>query len=93
MNMNTHASMYFGIRMSEQKDVRTFPPVPMVYEQVPAQAPTWEYRVLSIDTREEPLPGIAKLNELGSAGWLLVSVVKTGEREPVHYYFVRQQRV
>ena len=91
--MNSHASMYFGIGMSEQKDIRMFPPVPMVYEQIPAQAVTWEYRVLSIDTREKQLPGLAELNELGSAGWLLVSVVKASEREPVHYYFVRQQRV
>jgi hypothetical protein len=93
MKMNSHASMYFGIRMSEQKDMRMFPPVPMVYEQVPVQAVTWEYRVLSIDTREKQLPGVAELNELGSAGWLLVSIVKASEREPVHYYFVRQQRV
>ena len=91
--MDTYASMYFGVRMSEQKDVRVFPPVPMVYEQVPAQTVTWEYRVLSVDTRENPLPGVAELNDLGSAGWLLVSVVKTGEREPVLYYFVRQQKV
>ena len=79
--------------MSEQKDMRIFPPVPIVYDQVPAQALTWEYRVLSIDTREKQLPGVAELNELGSAGWLLVSVVNTSEREPVHYYFVRQQQV
>ncbi len=91
--MHSHASMYFGVRMSEQKDMRMFPPVPIVYEQVPEQAVTWEYRVLSIDTREKQLPGLAELNELGSAGWLLVSVVKASEREPVHYYFVRQQRV
>ena len=91
--MNTSASMHFGLRMSEQKDVRMFPPVPMVYESMPAQYLNWEYRVLSIDTREKALPDAAELNELGSAGWLLVSVVKAGEREPVHYYFVRQQRV
>ena len=91
--MNTSASMSFGIRMSEQKDMRMYPPVPIVYEQVQAQTVTWEYRVLSIDTREKQLPGVAELNELGSAGWLLVSIVKASEREPVHYYFVRQQRV
>ena len=91
--MNSHASMHFGLRMSEQKDIRTFPPVPMVYEAMPAQDLNWEYRVLSIDTREKSLPGVVELNELGSAGWLLVSVVKVSEREPVHYYFVRQRRV
>jgi hypothetical protein len=90
--MESYASMHFGLRMSEQRDVRMFPPVPMVYESMPAQALNWEYRVLSIDTREKELPGVAELNELGSAGWLLVSVVKASEREPVRYYFVRQQR-
>lgn len=69
--MNTHASMYFGIRMSEQKEVRMFPPVPMVYEQV-ADAPLqWEYHVLTVDLREAALPSAEDLNELGSAGWLL----------------------
>ena len=89
--MGSYASMHFGVRMTEQKDVHTFPPVPMVYETMPAQDLKWEYRVLSIDAREKELPDVAELNELGSVGWLLVSVVKAGEREPVRYYFVRQQ--
>ena len=91
--MESYASMHFGLRMSEQKDMHMFPPVPIVYESMPAQDLNWEYRVLSIDPREKALPDAAELNELGSAGWLLVSVVKASEREPVHYYFVRQQRV
>jgi len=91
--MDRNASMHFGLRMSEQKDVRMFPPVPMVYESMPAQDLNWEYRVLSVDPREKALPDATALNELGSAGWLLVSVVKASEREPVHYYFVRQQRI
>lgn len=73
--MNNGALMYFGTRMSEQKDVRMFPPVPMVYESMPEQALNWEYRVLSIDPREKPLPDTEELNELGNAGWLLVGSV------------------
>ncbi len=69
--MNSHASMYFGVRMSEQKDVRMFPPVPIVYEQVPDAPLQWEYHVLTVDLREATLPGAEDLNELGDAGWLL----------------------
>jgi hypothetical protein len=74
-NMDSHASMYFGLRMSEQKDVRMFPPVPMVYETMPEQAMNWEYHVLTVDMREGELPNTDDLNELGNAGWLLVSSV------------------
>jgi hypothetical protein len=104
MKMDTYASMYFGIRMSEQKDVRMFPPVPMVYEQVPD--------VLIVDLREAALPSAEDLNELGNAGWLLagstsmrtetsfnpfdemgnVGRLRDGERQKVYYYFVRQKR-
>ena len=69
--MNTYASMYFGVCMSEQKDVRMFPPVPVVYEQVPDVPLQWEYHVLTVDLREAALPSTEDLNELGNAGWLL----------------------
>ena len=89
--MNNGESSYFGLRMSEQKDVRMFPPVPMVYEHVPEQPLNWDYRVLTINSREKGLPDVAELNELGSAGWLLVGALNISEREIV-YYFVRQKR-
>jgi hypothetical protein len=76
--MHTSNSLYFGVRMSEQKDIRMFPPVPMVYEQVPAEPQQWEYKVLTVDTREEDLPGVEDLNELGNVGWLLVGSVRGG---------------
>lgn len=57
--------------MSEQKDVRMFPPVPMVYEQVSDAPLQWEYHVLTVDLREAALPSAEDLNELGNAGWLL----------------------
>lgn len=77
--------------ISEQKDVHVFPPVPMVYEHVPAEPLNWEYRVLSIDLRESGLPSADELNELGGRGWLLVGVLNTDQRF-AHYYFVRQKQ-
>jgi len=63
--------------MSEQKDAHVFPPVPMVYEHVPAEPLKWEYHVLSVDLREYDLPTVDELNELGEQGWLLVAVLQT----------------
>ena len=69
-------SLWFHKPMSEQKDVRPTPmPLPMVYESVPITPPHWEYRVLTIDTREEDLLDVSQLNELGSEGWLLIGIV------------------
>ena len=76
--MHTTASLYFGVRMSEQKDMRAFPPVPMVYEQIPVEPQQWEYKVLIADPREKELLGAEDLNELGNAGWLLVGSVRGG---------------
>ena len=74
--MDSYASMYFGLHMSEQKDVRMFPPVPMVYETMPAEPLQWEYHVLVVDPREGMLPDIETLNQLGNAGWLLVGSMR-----------------
>ncbi len=79
---------------SEQRDVPASLHVPMVYEQVTPEPVQWEYRVLSVDTREEDLPDAVQLNELGAQGWLLVGILdlKVSERSSkVHYYFVRQK--
>ncbi len=80
--------------LSEQKDAPVSLHVPMVYEQVTPEPVQWEYRVLSVDTREEDLPDAVQLNELGTQGWLLVGILdqKVSERSSkVHYYFVRQK--
>jgi hypothetical protein len=80
--------------MSGQTDVRSAMPLPIVYENVPVEPTRWEYRVVTIDVREEDLPDAARLNELGDEGWLLVGMVdqKSNERSgPVHFYFVRQK--
>ena len=80
--------------MSGQTDVRSAMPLPIVYENVPVAPTHWEYRVLTIDVREDALPDAARLNELGDEGWLLVGIVdqKSNERSGlVHFYFVRQK--
>lgn len=77
-----------------QQDVRPMIPMPMVYENVPVVPTNWEYRVLSVDTRETALPDVATLNELGDQGWLLTGVLdqrSSTESTFVHYYFVRQK--
>lgn len=80
--------------MSEQTHDRMNLPLPIVYEQLPVELPRWEYRVLSIDTREEALPDAALLNELGAEGWSLVGVLEqttSGRGSTVLYYFIRQK--
>ena len=69
-------------------------PMPMVYENVQVEPTRWEYRVLTIDTREMALPDADTLNELGVEGWLLTGVLDlqhSGVDTFVHYYFVRQK--
>ena len=87
-------SLYSSKHMLEQPDVRRPLSVPMVYERVPIEPASWEYYVLTIDAREEALPDVTQLNELGRQGWLMVGVLDqgaTGRSSLVHYYFVRQQ--
>ena len=87
-------SFYTGKQLAEQTDGPTNVHVPMVYEQVPVEPAHWEYRVLTVDVREEDLPDAVHLNELGAQGWLLVGVLDqgaTGRGSKVHYYFVRQK--
>ncbi len=80
--------------MSGQTDDRLSLPLPMVYENVPVELPRWEYRVLTVDTREEALPDAEQLNELGAEGWSLVGVLEqstSGKGSIVFYYFIRQK--
>lgn len=86
---------HFGDHLSDQKDVRFAVPIPMVYENVQHEPVRWEYRVLSVDAREEDLPSTEQLNELGNQGWLLVGILDqgaTGRSSLVQYYFVRQRQ-
>ena len=77
-----------------QNDVQPALHIPMVYENIDTDPQHWEYRVLSVDTREEALPDDARLSELGAQGWLLVGVLEPRQSEGharVYYYFVRQK--
>lgn len=86
-------SMLGHHHVSEQANVRYTLPIPMVYENVRMEPVSWEYHVLTIDTREEALPDVARLTELGREGWLLVAVLDqaaSGRGSLVQYYFVRR---
>ena len=76
---------------SGQTDDRSAMHLPIVYENVPAPPIHWEYRVLTVDPREEALPDAARLNKLGDEGWLLAGVVDQKSNGTVHFYFVRQK--
>ncbi len=89
-------SLSYNNIMFGQQDVRPMLPLPMVYENVPDIPSNWEYKVLTVDTREMDLPDVVALNELGDQGWLLTSVLdqRTSHGSTfVHYYFVRQKNV
>src|SRR2546430_9654809 len=73
-------SFHAGKQLSGQNDVQSAVHVPMVYERVPSEPAHWEYRVLTVDTREEDLPDAVQLNELGAQGWLLVGILNQGAR-------------
>src|SRR5579863_8835306 len=91
-NMFT-TSFHKVVHSSEQQGVRHTLSVPIVYERVPVEPLNWEYHVLTIDAREEALPDVARLNELGREGWLMIGAVDqrtTGKGSLVQYYFVRQ---
>lgn len=75
-------------------DVQPILHIPVVYENLPASVPRWEYRVVSVDVRESELPDESELNELGAQGWMLVGVLEQRRAESsarVFYYFVRQK--
>lgn len=93
MNRIHHVPLHIsGGLLSDERTPQVHLPVPMVYETVPDEPLRWEYRTLAIDSREQDLPSVTELNELGSQGWILVGVLNT-EKHVVHYYFVRQQRM
>jgi hypothetical protein len=81
-------------RMSEKAEGRIAGYVPMVYEKVSPKPVSWEYHLLTIDTREMALPGAEQLNELGGEGWILAGMLDertSGSGKFVHYYFARQR--
>lgn len=79
-----------SLSFAEHTEGRSASFVPMVYERVDETPLRWEYHVLNVDTREQELPDATTLNELGSKGWILASVVSQPDSTHVFFYFVRQ---
>lgn len=80
-----------GFLMEKQESTNSPAFIPMVYEE--AQAARWEYKVLTIDPREESLPDEQHLSALGKESWALIGLLderSSGKGNKVHYYFMRQ---
>lgn len=80
--------------LAGQNDVQPILHIPVVYENLPSTTLRWEYRIVSIDAREQDLPDESFLNELGAQGWMLVGTLEQSRTEAgslVHYYFLRQK--
>ncbi|WP_376796353.1 hypothetical protein [Thermogemmatispora sp.] len=76
-----------------QEHIQSTLHIPIVYEEHQPEPPRWEYRLISLDPREEPLLSEASLARLGQEGWLLQAVVDeraSGSGTQLHYYFVRR---
>lgn len=86
-------SFHTNKQLLEQPVGRFNMPLPIVYEDIPAEPVHWEYHILTIDVRERGLPDATRLNQLGQEGWLLVGIVDqgaTGRSSLIHYYFARR---
>lgn len=81
-------------KLSEPPQTQPFSlPMPIVYERVNDRI-HWEYRVISVDLREEPPLDDERMTALGAEGWLLAGAIQPpSARDVSHtiiYYFVRQ---
>ncbi|GCE06685.1 hypothetical protein [Dictyobacter aurantiacus] len=82
----------FAPRLADH-EVRSYLPIPTIYDSAPARQAQWEYHLLTINTREDALADAEQLNELGKDGWILVNILDertSGKGSHVYYYFVRQ---
>jgi hypothetical protein len=78
---------------SSDHEVRSYMPIPTVYEQATVEQPQWEYHVLTIDTHEMDVPANEQFNKLGREGWIMTGLLDeraTGRGTNIYYYFVRQ---
>ncbi len=64
--------------------------LPVVYEQLPVE--TWQYRIITIDLRENAPLDEENLTPLGSEGWLLCGIVQPVGTSKLIYYFLRSNR-
>lgn len=65
-------------------------PTPIVFER--ADPALWEYRVVTLDPREDEPLNEDTLNTLGNEGWLLATTVSlpgASGTVRIYYYFVR----
>lgn len=86
----------FRPRAADKPEERPSVHIPTVYEKIIPEPVRWEYHVLTIDAREQPLPDADQLNALGKEGWVLAGMLDeraTGRGGLVYYYFVRQAQV
>lgn len=65
-------------------------PLPIVYERI--ERTRWEYKIISIDLREEAPLGEEQMQPLGAEGWLLAGILEepgASSIRRISYYFVR----
>jgi hypothetical protein len=82
-----------GNLSSSDPEVRSYLPIPTVYEQFTPKPAQWEYHVLTIETAEIATPASEQLNALGRDGWVMTGLLDeraTGRGSKIYYYFVRQ---
>lgn len=73
----------------------TLPPMPIIYENVPAEPTRWEYRCLIIDPQREDIPREEELNKLGAEGWALAGVLdqsRSASQPFIYFYLIRPVR-
>lgn len=73
----------------------TLPPVPIIYENLPAEPTRWEYRCLIIDPQREDVPREEELAKLGAEGWALAGVLdqsRSVSQPFIYFYLIRPAR-
>ena len=68
-------------------------PLPIVYEDHPAEPAHWEYRCLIIDPQREAIPREEELAKFGAEGWALSSILdqsRSSSQPLIYFYFIRQ---
>ncbi len=77
--------------LNQDMPLRSFPTAaPIVFERT--DPPKWEYRVITVDLREEAPLDDDRLAALGADSWLLAGLIPISTRDTlprVVYYFVR----
>jgi hypothetical protein len=67
-------------------------PLPIVYEEHPAERAAWEYRCLIVDPQRESVPREEELSKLGAEGWVLSGILdqsRSSSQPLIYFYFIR----